>query len=64
MADVDHAARRVVELGGEVIREPFDSEFGRLSIISDSTGATVTLCQVEEPVDENLLNESDDILNL
>lgn len=64
VADVDYAARRAAELGGEVIREPFDSEFGRLTIIADSTGATVTLCEVEEPVDEAQLRESDDILGL
>lgn len=62
--DVDDACRRVAELGGEVIRAPFESEFGRLAIIADSTGATVTLCAVEEPVFEDDVHESDDILNL
>lgn len=55
--DIDAAVAKVPELGGEVIREPWDSEFGRMSIIADSTGATVTLCQVDEPVEEG--RESD-----
>ncbi|WIM67856.1 VOC family protein [Corynebacterium breve] len=62
--NIDEAAKRVVEFGGEVIRGPEDSEFGRLLLISDSTGATVTLCEVEEPVDEAELSESESILNL
>lgn len=62
--DLAHACRRVVELGGEVIREPANSEFGPIAIISDSTGATVMLAEVEAPVDEAELSESDDILNL
>lgn len=64
VADVDDACRRAAELGGEVIRAPFEAEFGRLAIIADSTGATVTLCAVDEPVFEDELRESDDILNL
>ncbi|AGF71235.1 VOC family protein [Corynebacterium halotolerans] len=62
--DVDAAVRRVPELGGEIIREPWDSEFGRMALISDSTGATVTLCGIDEPVVEDELSEADSILNL
>lgn len=62
--DVAAACRRVDELGGEVIRAPFDSEFGRLAIIADSTGATVTLCEIAEPVFEDELRESDDLFDL
>ena len=47
----------VTELGGEIIREPFESGFGHMSIIADSTGATVTLCEVLPPVEEG--RESD-----
>lgn len=41
--DLEAAAAKAVELGGEVIREPWDSPFGRLCLLADSTGATVTL---------------------
>lgn len=64
VADVGLAARQAEELGGEVIREPFDAEFGRLTLISDSTGATVMLCEVDEPVEEDDLSEADSVLNL
>lgn len=64
VADVDDACRRVADLGGEVIRAPFEAEFGRLAIVADSTGATVTLCSVDEPVFEEDLRESDDLFSL
>lgn len=50
--DVDAAAAQVAELGGTVIREPWDSDFGRMCLIADSTGATLTLAQVPEPEEE------------
>jgi len=50
--DMDATVAKVPELGGEVIREPWDSEFGRMCIVADSTGATVTLCEVDEPVED------------
>lgn len=49
---IDEAVAQVPELGGEVIREPWDSPFGRMAIIADSTGSTSTLCEVDEPVEE------------
>ncbi|RNE48200.1 VOC family protein [Corynebacterium alimapuense] len=55
--DMAAAVAKVPELGGEVIRDPWDSEFGLMCLISDSTGATVTLCEVEEPVED--IRESD-----
>ncbi|MGV0342239.1 VOC family protein [Corynebacterium mastitidis] len=58
--DIDAGVRRVPELGGEVIRAPWDSPFGRLAIVADSTGATVTLCEVE-PYTEPDIREGDDI---
>lgn len=57
VSNMDEAVRKAKEYGGEVIREPFASEFGLMSIISDSTGATVTICEVEEAVEEG--RESD-----
>ena len=62
VADVAAAVAQVRELGGDVIREPFDSGFGTMAIIVDSTGATVTLCEVAPPVPEEELSESDSIL--
>lgn len=62
--DLGYACRRVVELGGEVIREPANSEFGPIAIVADSTGATLMLAEVDVPVDEGEISESDDILNL
>lgn len=60
--DIDEAAKKAVELGGEIIREPWDSPFGRMCLLADSTGATVTLTEVEDaPEDEP--TESDDVLN-
>lgn len=42
--DVDHAAQQVVELGGEVVRAPWDVPgVGRIAIIKDPGGATVGL---------------------
>ena len=52
MRDVDRAARAALDNGGEVIREPYESPFGRLCLIADSTGATLTLCEVEDAPDE------------
>ncbi|MDK8477088.1 MULTISPECIES: VOC family protein [unclassified Corynebacterium] len=60
--DIDAAAEKAVELGGEIIREPWDSPFGRMCLLADSTGATITLTEVEDaPEDEP--TESDDVLN-
>lgn len=64
VANAREAARKVTELGGEVIRAPFETEFGLLTIISDSAGATVTLCETPEPVIEDDLHESDDLFHL
>lgn len=55
--DVLEATKKATELGGEIIREPFESGFGHMAIIADSTGATVTLCEVLPPVEEG--RESD-----
>ena len=61
--DIDAAAKKVVELGGEVIREPWDSPFGRMCLLADSTGATITLTEVEDAPEEEP-TESDDVLGL
>ncbi|MCG8558902.1 MAG: VOC family protein [Hyphomicrobiales bacterium] len=42
--DVDAAARKVAELGGEVLRAPFDvPQVGRIAIIKDPQGAVLGL---------------------
>ena len=48
---------------GEVIREPWDSPFGRMCLLADSTGATITLTEVEDAPEEEP-TESDDVLGL
>ncbi|MBC3186647.1 VOC family protein [Corynebacterium sp. zg-331] len=58
--DVDAAVARVPELGGQVIRPGWESPFGRLAIIADSTGATVMLCQVAAYTEPDIA-EGDDI---
>jgi predicted enzyme related to lactoylglutathione lyase len=47
--DVDAAAKKVAELGGEVFHGPQDiPEVGRFCIIKDPTGAVVSLMQFPE----------------
>lgn len=60
--NVDEATAKIADLGGQVMREPWDSEFGRMVIIADSTGATVTLCEAPEPVEE--AHEGDSLAGL
>lgn len=43
VADTDQAARRVVELGGGVVRPPWDGTTGRLVTVTDPEGAMFTL---------------------
>ena len=43
VADVPAAAARVVELGGTVLREPWDSAFGVFAQVADPTGAVFQL---------------------
>lgn len=47
--DVAAAAARVVELGGSILREPEESEFGMFASVTDPTGAIIQLGGV--PVD-------------
>lgn len=47
VADVDAATKRAQELGGKAITEPFDvMDVGRMSIITDPTGAPLNLWQI------------------
>ncbi|APT91662.1 glyoxalase [Corynebacterium phocae] len=61
--DADAAAQKALELGGQLIQEPMESPFGRLTVVADSTGATVTLVEVEDAPEEDP-RESDDLFGL
>ncbi|TFB71398.1 VOC family protein [Cryobacterium glaciale] len=50
VANVRAAAARVPELGGTVLREPWDSDFGTFAQIADATGAAFLLGQVQPEV--------------
>ncbi|MGP3982829.1 VOC family protein [Streptomyces sp. KR80] len=43
VADTDAAARRVAELGGQVVRSPRDASTGRLATVADPEGAVFTI---------------------
>ncbi|WP_025155496.1 VOC family protein [Leifsonia aquatica] len=46
VADADAASQRVVALGGTIVRDPWDSEFGRFAQATDPLGALFFLHQV------------------
>lgn len=52
--DVDAAAKKVKAAGGRLVRQPWDSELGRMVTIVDPTGALVNLCEIAEPEPETL----------
>ncbi|MCQ4626985.1 VOC family protein [Corynebacterium sp. CCUG 65737] len=64
VANVAQVRGRVEELGGEIVRGPENSPFGVLLTVADSTGAVVTLCEVNEPVDEDELDEAESVLEV
>ncbi|MDH6110652.1 putative enzyme related to lactoylglutathione lyase [Kitasatospora sp. MAP12-15] len=45
VADADRAAAQVRELGGRLVREPFDTPYGRMVPCTDRGGAQVTFCR-------------------
>ena len=45
VADADAACRRVAELGGQVLRPPADSPYGRLAQVTDDQGAMFLVVQ-------------------
>ncbi|GAB3585424.1 VOC family protein [Leifsonia lichenia] len=49
VADAEESCARVVELGGTVIRDPWDSEFGRFAQVNDPLGGLFLLHQVQQP---------------
>jgi predicted enzyme related to lactoylglutathione lyase len=55
VTDTDEAARCARRQAGTVVVEPFDSEYGRVAVLTDPQGATFSVIEpaeeVEEPVD-------------
>ena len=47
--DTDAAAKRVVDLGGKVSVPPFDSPYGRISVVNDPGGATFSIIKLAPP---------------
>lgn len=45
MTDADTTAARAAELGGEVVAEPFDAPWVRMTVITDPQGATFIASQ-------------------
>jgi predicted enzyme related to lactoylglutathione lyase len=41
--DTDESTDEVVKLGGNVVRAPFDTPYGRMAIVSDPGGAVFAL---------------------
>lgn len=59
VANMGAAITSVVELGGLVVREPWESEFGLMATITDPAGALLNLCEIEEFVPEEDAHEPD-----
>jgi uncharacterized protein len=47
--DLDAALERVKAGGGKVVVPPFDTPYGRISVITDPAGAVVTLMKMDAP---------------
>jgi predicted enzyme related to lactoylglutathione lyase len=47
--DVDHGFERVRELGGQVLSEPFETQFGRWAAVQDPQGATFCVIRPAAP---------------
>ncbi len=48
VASVDQATQKAKDHGGSVVRQPWNSDFGRMSTILDPTGALLNLCEIAE----------------
>ena len=55
VTDTEEAARCALRQAGTVVVEPFDSEYGRVAVLTDPQGATFSVIEPseeeEEPVD-------------
>ena len=57
VSSVDDVTPRAADLGGRIIREPFDVlEFGRMSEIADPTGAALALWEARSRIGAELVN--------
>ncbi|WP_404390815.1 VOC family protein [Humibacillus xanthopallidus] len=45
----DDAARRVVELGGSVLQQPFDTPYGRMAVVAGPQGETFSIMRPASP---------------
>lgn len=58
VSDADESAKKVGELGGDVLMEPMDVfDAGRMAMIADPTGAVVSLWQPLKHIGATLVNE-------
>jgi predicted enzyme related to lactoylglutathione lyase len=58
VADVDHTAARVKELGGSLVSEPFDvMDAGRMAVVEDPQGAVLALWQAGRQIGARRVNE-------
>jgi len=46
VADTDAAAKQIASLGGTVIQPPFDTPYGRISVVKDPTGAVFSIVKL------------------
>jgi predicted enzyme related to lactoylglutathione lyase len=60
VSDADPTAKKAKELGGTVIMEPFDvmGTLGRMAVIQDPTGATVSVWQAKDHIGAGVLDEN------
>jgi uncharacterized protein len=49
VADTDASVERVKELGGSMKVPPFDTPYGRMSVVSDPYGATFSIIKLAQP---------------
>ncbi len=58
VADADATAKRVRELGGRVLADPFDvMTYGRTAVLQDPTGAILSLWQAKSHIGAGIVNE-------
>jgi predicted enzyme related to lactoylglutathione lyase len=49
--DTDVSVAKLAELGGAVVREPWDSPYGRMAIVTDDQGAAFAIITVTNPAE-------------
>jgi len=58
VTNVDETAKQVTALGGKVVMEPFDvMDVGRMAILQDPTGATLSLWQARKHIGSQVVNQ-------